>query len=171
MKICKLCTKKYSSGEITLWCDGTVITGKKWKREEPSLAPKFHEMEGEVEEIYNELVQKHSDSYDTPKLRLWAQMIASEAWMFLQLFQLLVEVSMLPRSHASILSSAAVAVTQVLKSDSRPEVSATALQVDLRMKNLQQLGYLKQLYDDNILTDAEFTEQKESILKAINKLN
>ena len=46
-----------------------------------------------------------------------------------------------------------------------PEKSA-----DLRMKNLQQLRYLQQLHDDNILSDTEFLEQKGIILDALHKL-
>ena len=41
---------------------------------------------------------------------------------------------------------------------------------DLRMKNLQQLQYLQQLHDDNILSDTEFLEQKGIILDALRKL-
>ena len=42
--------------------------------------------------------------------------------------------------------------------------------VDLRMKNIQQLRYLQQLHDDNILSDAEFLEQKAMILDSLRKL-
>ena len=36
--------------------------------------------------------------------------------------------------------------------------------VDLRMKNFQQLRYLQQLYEDNILDDEEYVEQKRNII-------
>ena len=42
--------------------------------------------------------------------------------------------------------------------------------VDLRMKNLQQLRYLRQLLDDNILTAEEYQEQKLIIVTALRKL-
>lgn len=42
--------------------------------------------------------------------------------------------------------------------------------IDLRMKNLEQLRYIQQLYEDNILTDIEFKEQKQNILESIRKL-
>ena len=42
--------------------------------------------------------------------------------------------------------------------------------VDLRMKNLQQLRFIQQLFDDNILSQDEFLEQKKSILEALRKL-
>ena len=41
---------------------------------------------------------------------------------------------------------------------------------DIRMKNLQQLKYMQQLLDDNILTKTEFLEQKRKILEALNEL-
>ena len=43
--------------------------------------------------------------------------------------------------------------------------------VDLRMKNYQQLRYLQQLYEDNILNEDEYTEQKRSILAALRNLD
>ena len=36
--------------------------------------------------------------------------------------------------------------------------------VDLRMKNLEQLRYIQNLLDDNILSNEEFIEQKAAIL-------
>ena len=42
--------------------------------------------------------------------------------------------------------------------------------VDLHMKNLQQLRFIQQLFDDNILSQDEFFEQKKSILEALRKL-
>ena len=45
-----------------------------------------------------------------------------------------------------------------------------AMAVDLRMKNLEQLRYAKQLLDDGILSETEFAEQKENILLTIKKL-
>jgi len=42
--------------------------------------------------------------------------------------------------------------------------------VELRMKNYEQLRYLQQLLDDKILTDSEYTEQKQAILTSLRKL-
>ena len=41
----------------------------------------------------------------------------------------------------------------------------------LRMQNLQQLRYLQQLYEDNILSSDEFTEQKQLVMKSLRNLN
>ena len=42
--------------------------------------------------------------------------------------------------------------------------------VDLRMKNYQQLRYIQQLFDDGILSNAEYVEQKQCILTSLRKL-
>ena len=42
--------------------------------------------------------------------------------------------------------------------------------VDLRMENYQQLRYLQQLYEDNILNEGEYAEQK-NILAALRSLD
>ena len=42
--------------------------------------------------------------------------------------------------------------------------------VDLRMKNYEQLRYLQQLYEDGILDQKEFIEQKKDILTILKKL-
>ena len=43
--------------------------------------------------------------------------------------------------------------------------------VELRMKNFQQLRFLQQLFEDNILSETEFLEQKRNILDSLRKLN
>lgn len=42
--------------------------------------------------------------------------------------------------------------------------------VDLQMKNYEQLRYLQQLYEDGILDQKEYMEQKQDILKFLRKL-
>ena len=77
---------------------------------------------------------------------------------------------------------AAVAIVKALKSDPKEKAGDDSLSsgavcpgaqpgpgvspgraVDLRMKNFQQLRYLQQLYEDNILDEKEYFEQKRSI--------
>ena len=41
---------------------------------------------------------------------------------------------------------------------------------DLRIKKLQELRELQQLLEQNVLTDAEFEEQKMLVLNALRKL-
>ncbi len=73
-------------------------------------------------------------------------------------------------------TDAARAVARAFSPPATPEASTSAVGispgkgVELRGKNFQQLRYLQQLYDDNVLTDTEYTEQKNMILEALRKL-
>ena len=62
-----------------------------------------------------------------------------------------------------------------LNSESTSGVAIAAVSpgkaVELRMKNYQQLRYLQQLYEDGILSDKEFAEQKRDILDFLRKIN
>ena len=42
--------------------------------------------------------------------------------------------------------------------------------VNLRMKSYEQLRYLKQLFDDGIIGDKEYKEQKEHVMTTLRKL-
>ena len=54
---------------------------------------------------------------------------------------------------------------------SGPSVSVSpGKAVDLRMKNYQQLRYIQQLFDDGILTEAGYVEQKQNILASFKRL-
>ena len=85
-------------------------------------------------------------------------------------------------SLSEAIGGAAVAIVKALKSEEKAKdssQSSCALSsgtqsaagpgvslgraVDLRMKNYQQLRYLQQLYEDNILDEKEYVEQKRSI--------
>lgn len=46
-----------------------------------------------------------------------------------------------------------------------------AKSIDLRMKNLEQLRYLQHLFEDNILTEDEFMEQKRSIIDSLREVS
>ena len=69
--------RKYPREEISLWCDGHTEAedcakgGRKRKRG-PS---KRREREKEVDEVSQQLKEKHGDKYDTPRLRLWARTV------------------------------------------------------------------------------------------------
>ena len=151
---------------------------RKRKRGEESFPSKYHEKESEVDEISKELEKKHGSEYDVPKLRLWARMIASNLHCDMDsppnipAFNGGSSIRKPRHDLTNALTSAAMAVTHAITghSISDSEASATAIHVNLRMKNFEQLRYLKQLLDDGILTDAEFKEQKENIMTVINKL-
>lgn len=173
--------EKYPSGEILLWCDGasdeTEVTVNKRKRDAVQMASSKHqEREEEVDELFKELKDKHKDKYDLPKLRLWARMMASN------LHDSIEEPPNVPAfggdagskkrriSLSEAINGAAVAFSNICKNEKPPDSVVLTSAVELRMKNFEQLRYLQQLYDDNILSCTEYTEQKQKILDCLSKL-
>jgi len=183
---------RYLKGEVTLWCDGcTQATGQellsdgKCKREE--VASKCQEKKDEVDTIFKELEQKHGDTYDVPKLRLWARMITSdlhddyENLPNIPAFQGSVSKKYHQQSNFSdALSGAVVVFANALKignastsvsTDKVPTSSTSSMSptkaIELRMK----ISYLKQLFDDNILSEDEYTDQKQNILSTLKALH
>ena len=69
----------YPSGEITLWCEGRIddTTDRRKRKREELVTSRRQEKEEEVDEIFKDLKEKHAEKYDTPKLRLWSRMMAS----------------------------------------------------------------------------------------------
>ena len=68
-----------SGGSIVLWChcrfgDFSNITGSKRKKANENTR-QFKEEETDA--IFKDLKEKHKENYDTPKLCLWARMIAA----------------------------------------------------------------------------------------------
>ena len=68
-------------GEVPLWCDGVSETGNSdgrstGKRSKDADSSK-RQQETEVESAYKELKEKHGETWDMPRLKLWARCIAS----------------------------------------------------------------------------------------------
>ena len=189
--------QKYpSGGNITLWCDGRQATSSNsnsQKRKQDSESSTYRqEKEGEVESVYKELHEKHSDKYDTPRLRLWARMIAAGIHTDhhnppnIPAFSGSVPKRARRESLSDAISSAAVAFVDSIREKhcEKPDISEKATSsptstvlhvspskaVDLCMKNYQQLRYLQSLLDDGILTESEYAEQKQSIRLSLRKL-
>ena len=90
-------------------------------------------------------------------------------------------------SLSEAIGGAAVAIVKALKTDPKEKTCSSQSSdtfcpgagpgvspgraVDLRRKNYQQLRYLQQLYEDNILNEGEYAEQKSSILAALRNLD
>ena len=54
---------------------------------------------------------------------------------------------------------------------SHPSPLSPGKSIELRMKNFEQLRYLQQLFDDGILNDKEYAEQKANIISSLHKLS
>ena len=84
------------------------------------------------------------------------------------------------KTLSNSIADAAIAIVNAIKSPtstvSDSTISAQGTQMspgkcaDLRLKNLEQLRYIQQLCDDNILSDSEFLEQKTCIFDSLRKL-
>ena len=149
-------------GTISLWydghCDGTR-SGKR-KQDEPASGRKANEQE--VDNVYKDLRDKHGTLYDSPKLRLWARMISSgihddyDTPPDVPMFSTPSAKKARKEPLSEALSTAAIALAKSLDK-SNPSNSVVSLgglnpqgvspgkSVDLRMKNYEQLRYLKKL--------------------------
>lgn len=136
-----------------------------------------------MDEHFRVLSEKHGDTYSVPQLRLWARTIHCSTHDSYETPPAIPMFGPPPKrpkkeSLSETISNAAIAITKAISPSSAVNlptnqslVISPGRSVDLRMKNLQQLRFIQQLFDDNILSQEEFLEQKGSILDALRKLN
>ena len=181
-------------GPITLWCDGKSRESReedhrgKRKRDNVVEVGRRQERE-EVESVYKELQEKHGKKFDTPRLRLWSRMICSgihdnyDTPPDIPAFS-----GTTPKKPRK--DSLADALTGLLlhlqsfqcgskgKDDSPKRSSSLPIttgvspgrSIELRMKNLEQLRYLQQLFEDRVVSEQEFSELKGGILSSLRNL-
>ena len=185
-----------TSNSIFLWAENVERDCETPDAPPEKKRKKRSEKEEEIDEIYEELNLEHSDSYSVPQLRLWARMIKSGAYddyhepPKVPLITGKVFGNQQKREKESMVdafASAAGAIAKALtpqqqvvpqpitssnESTSRPTCMGISpnKSTDLRMKNLQQLRLLHQLYEEGVLTDDERAEQKLCILHAMRQL-
>ena len=178
--------RKFASGEIILWCEGREEDGRRGtgkRKRDDLVASKHQEREEDVDNIFSDLKDKHNDRYETPKLRLWARMIASkihesyEQPPNIPAFKIFKKprkesVSDAIEGAAQIFAKAVSGTNNIDTTQSAPKSSVVSPEkvVELRMKNYEQLRYIQELFKDGILDIKEYDEQKENILSAIRKL-
>ncbi|SMN02569.1 hypothetical protein SPONN_1314 [uncultured Candidatus Thioglobus sp.] len=176
-------------------CDEESDEDEHVGRKKQKQATKRQSIETETDSIYKELSAKHSDSglYSCSQLRLWARMINCGDHEDYDDPPRVPTIIGIPtpkqnkrESFAEALTGAAVAVAKVFapkpKTPERSPIGSPSIMgtrtyglspgkcAELRMKNFQQLKYLQQLAEDNILSQSEFIEQKTMILEALKKL-
>ena len=186
--------------EITLWCDKKVdlleqvTQSRKRKNTDTedgipaSKTSKADEREQEILQIVDQLASKHSESYTVPQLRLWAKYIQSKRHDSYDEPPNIPLITGTPNSHKAsrkesfgdALAGAATAIVRALKPQS-PKRSTTPSSAtnsfspnshaNLRRKHLEDLRTLHSLLEDGVLTDEEYTEQKQSILSTLRQLN
>ena len=132
--------------------------------------------EEDVDNHFDTLTQMHEDKYTILQRRLWARTIHCGTHDSFETPPALPMFGPPPpkRARRESLSDAVAAVfakaispstaaADATSDSSRPLAKSPGKTADVRMKNLQQLRYIQQLFEDNILTEAEFVEQKMSI--------
>ena len=184
----KLMYTTLKSEEISLWCDAETHDDKKSdgksKKRNGGTSSKLEE---DVDEHFKILTEKYGDTYSVPKRRLWAHTIHCSTHDSYDTPPALPMFGPPPKrpkkeSLAESITNAAVAITKAVSPSTfgaqespSPATNQPSLvvspgkSVDLHMKNLQ-LWFIQQLFDDNILSQEEFLEQKRSILEALRKL-
>ena len=182
--------KRSAGGSLTLWCDGRTVTAGKTsgrKRKHDNAESSYREeKESDVDTIFQDLQETHEGDYDAPRLRLWSRMIATGIHNDyhnppnIPAFTGTSAKRTRKDNLSQALSTAAVAVVDAIKDnksaacETTPSSSSTSLSpdimADVRMKNYQQLRYLHTLFDDGIISESEFSEQKETILSSVRKL-
>ena len=146
-----------------------------------------------MDEVFKDLKSKHHDKYSVPQLRLWSRMICTSLHDDMDKppdIPAFGSITKKPRkeSVADAITGAAATVIKALRtpdinssSGSKPSAEpeshispitgiSPGKAVKLRMKNLEQLRYLQNLFEDGILNEKEYSEQKNSILSSLRKL-
>ena len=177
------------SGEIHLWCDMEVLA----EVEEPPPSKKNkggsrrEDKEARVDEVHQELLKKHQDKFTTYQLSLWARMIVNKLHFSYDeppnQNPLITGAKVPNPRNGTLVEAITVAGTAIAKAvtpaapKTPPLASAPNTRMispgrsaDIRLKNLEQLKCLQQLYEDKVLTEEEFKEQKTIILEALRKL-
>lgn len=173
---------KKKNTEINLWCEGKSPTEElepAKKRAKTSGATRRELFEDEVETIFIKLKDMHP-KFPLPKLRLWARLIKNGRYDKYDKppdIPLISGSSAKPKeSMTEAFKGAAREVVNLIQSgasdkDSTPPstYSSPLKMAQFRRSCLDDLRKIKELFEDGVLTDDEFKEQKENILGSLKK--
>lgn len=173
-------------GELILWCDGKCREDTKACRKQDSdmRLLKSQEREEQLDSTFNSLKAKHNDKYTLPQMRLWSRMICSGMHDDMDNppdIPAFTANTKKPRkeSLAEAISGAATTFVKALNgpnikdlaSEMKSQPVSTGISpskaIELRMKNLEQLRYLQNLFEDSILNEKEYSEQNNNILSSL----
>jgi hypothetical protein len=185
--------------KITLWCDGLCEggdTGKsdgesasKKRKTDSQSAPSLSNAP-EDDEVFKRLKAKHPDM-GNPKLRLWAKLISRgryDDYDNIPPIPLLQDDSAGKKGKKNNLSDALVdAATAFAKVFQSPHVGSVTPEkttastpvssklspmkyAQLRRSSLEDLKTLKSLYEDNVISENEFADEKQRILNTLKSL-
>lgn len=135
--------------------------------------------------MYQDHKKRCGEKYSTPQLRLWARMVTANLHEDLDTPPSIPAFGNTPKrprqgeSLSDAIGGVALVIVKALKEDTATKGCKSSMStstvsptksVELRMKNFEQLRYLQQLFEDGIITQEEYAEQKQSILCASKKL-
>lgn len=170
--------------EIRLWCEGKIKNsegcGQKRKSDEDDCPVKSRRVKDEDKEnsIRTKLEEKHGDSYTIPQYTLCAKFITigrHDSYDEPPPIPLITGQqkgsSSKKESLTDVISSAATAISQALKPKTPPttpvfnvSTSKSTLspnnRATLRRHNLEDLKIFSQLFNDGVLTSAEFWSKR-----------
>ena len=177
---------------ISLWCDGRTEVDHAKKSSTSSsddsnggLNTKRARKDKELETVYENLREKHSEQYSDPKLRLWARMYVDGIHKDLDIPPNVPAITgqIAKRKDRSqpltdALAGAATAIAKLLVKSppDRPSPRTSdgispASKANVSGQYLQQLRTLQQLREDSAVTEQEFQEQKIMLLGNIKGPN
>ncbi len=175
----------YKSGEIHLWCEVEEKATLK-KADVYEGGSRREDREARVDEAYEVLLEKHKDKFSTYQYTLWARMLVNKLHhsydeppprnplmntgnIHTQRKDTLVEaISGAAKSFAKAMAPAPPAL--LTPPHVPDQILSLGKSADIRMKNLEQLKCLQQLFESKVLTKSEFMEQKYIIMEALRKL-
>ena len=150
------------------------------------------EKESMVDEIVQELKEKHDESFSDPQYRLWARMIVTAVHSSkdtppkIPMFTGVPSRRKAPKvtpEESIITAAAAIAKAVTVASSQTTIINSPQTQsplsvsgispgraADIRGKSYSQLSTLRKLFQDGILSQDEFDEQKDLILDGLRKL-
>lgn len=180
------------NSEVFLWAenlpdeldnDSDAEREKKRRKTTELSTNKRQDKEEEIDEIYEELRSHHKDNFSVPQLRLWARMIYCGTYDDYieppRVPMITGSHSQRPKKESAVMVEAFTGAAEAIAKVFSPQPATSSVpsigispskSTDLRMKNLQQLRLLHQLFEENVLTEKELTEQKTLILEALHKL-
>ncbi len=185
----------HTGAKMTLWCERRVSgmpENSTSDRENELPAPKKtkrEQTEADTDEAFQQLREKHP-KMEGPKLRLWAKLIQSgrhESYDTPPQIPLITGAPAPAKpkkdSFAEALTGAVTTIAQALQppkvlgspvaqtcsGEQRNKVSPLK-KTTIRCSCLEDLKKLKELLEDGVLTETEFTEEKQQILTTLKSL-
>jgi hypothetical protein len=176
-----LVTKKE---KIVLWCMDNDSSSNKRLREDlegenepPKKTSRIHTKQALAKEHEVDLKEKHGSTYSTFQYKLWAEMVANESHSSLDeppAVAMFNRETRQSRSHGQ--TDAMITVIDKLcavipkQETSKGPATSPIRRAELRSTYMKQLNELKSLYENEILTESEYHEQRSELVELMRQL-